>query len=688
MVRDLLVTPVSDEETKRKRGKLTKTTSSVGAPEAQIMTFVTPNLSEEDWSGLGNYLNTVIVNATAERAELDRNLIVWNDLYEGKVPEKKDTPWPDSSNLHVPLTQEMLDGLHGRLAKSALGVSPLVLVKGQDETGVEVAYKLERYYETLSDSIDLGDVINQAIFLALRDGVGLVKVMWERRTRKVKTRKMKPVIDDMTGQPIMDPESLKPLREEVIEVDDIVEYNNVVAVPTELKDFYLLPSHAFGLDRRYSKGTAERVWMRWDEIHARGRSGEYRMDAVMQMKDATAGSRLQTTGNVANLDVDTIGGLVQISQTPGFEEYEVFEICMSHDLDGDGYEEECLFTYVPKFNTLLRAEVFPYWHQLRPFIAFIPWPRPRRFYGFSVPQRLESINRELNAIHNQRLDAVSIRLSPPIIITRSAILRGDSSQAWGPAARLEVNSPEDVQIPNLPDINPSSFSEENILRQYAERVLGAYDINTNRPTGARRTRAEIGAIQQESMVRFDYMMKLVQRSVVKIFEQIHQLKIQYMPDEGEEFEAIGMDGAEKFQVAREELLANIKFVANGDLPVSDKERNRQEAYFLYGALLQNPLVAPRPDRVYAVTQLLLEAWERKDIEKIIGTRDEIQQQMGQQAQLQQVLEQLGLPPEMIAAIVQATSGGMMPGGPNEQNIGTGPQRMGAGPGNAGSPRRV
>ncbi len=669
-------------EPTKKKGQLTRTTSSIGDPESQIMTFVTPKLDETEWGEIGTYLHTVIMNATRERSQLDANLVIWNDMYEGLVPEGKDFPWPDSSNLHIPLTQEMLDAVHSRLSKSTLGVNPLVLVKGQDQEGVDLEYKLERYYEVLSDAVDLADVIGQAIFLALRDGVGLLKVMWERRTRKVKTRKMKPMLDPETGQPIMDPTTGKPVREEAVEIDDVTEYDNARCYPVELKDFYLLPSHAYGMEKQYARGVAERVWMRWDQLYVKAKSGEYDMEGVMRLKSTVAGSRLQVTGSTANLEVDTISGQVQISVTPGLEEHEVFEIYMSYDLDGDGYDEECVFTYVPKFNTLLRAEVFPYWHQLRPYVAFIPWPRPRRFYGFSVPQRLESVNRELNAIHNQRLDAVSLRLSPPLIITRSAILRGDASQPWGPAARFEVNETTDVQPINLPDIIPSSFSEENILRQYAERIIGIFDVNTPRGTGSRRTRAEIGAIQQESLVRFDYMMKLVKRSVVKVFEQIHQLKIQYMPDE-ETFEAVGIDGVQKFTISRQEMLANVKFLANGDLPVADQERNRQEAYFLYGALLQNPLVASRPDRIFAVTKILLEAWDRKDVEKIIGTFDEIQQQMQMQAQAQAGAQpgqpgQPGAQPEQQMGMIRGQP--MMMGGPNAQTLGAGPKRTGTGRG--------
>src|SRR5438105_4077753 len=128
------------------------------------------------------------------------------------------------------------------------------------------------------------------------------------------------------------------------------------------------------------------------------------------------------------------------------------------------------------------------------------------------------------------------------------------------------------------------------------------------------------------MVRFDYMAKRIQRAIVNAHEMMRQLKIQYMPDK-ETFEAVGANGAvQTFDIERGELLGHFHFVANGDLPVADKERFRQEAYFLYGAMMQNPLVMQRPTRMYAVTQNLLQAWESKNVERMIGTIEEVEQE--------------------------------------------------------------
>jgi len=612
--------------------------------------IVSPRLDDETWDYIQGRLWDALRLSVLSRTGLDRDLEVYNKLYEGKTPEGKDWPWAGASNLHVPLTQELLDATHARAAKAALA-NPLVLVVPKDSGSVEIAAKAERYYDAWARKAQVDKEISTAILLALRDGVGLLKVGWEVRKRRVRVRKYVPLLNE-DGTPVIDPLNGEPVRQETIETLDLVEYDDVRVVPVELKDFYLIPAHAYSIDRFGSgaaKGVAHRIWLRWDEIKRRADAGQYKQEAVEYLRNNAATERTP--------DEDVIlGGKVAITQpfvveSPQGEvradkEFELFEVYMSWDLNGDGYEEECKFTIAFKWGILLEATIFPYWHQKRPFIAFIPWPRPRRFYGFAIPERLESLQRELNTIRNQRVDAITINLAPPILVNRGSAIREGGQVSWGPGARLEVDSPEDIAPVRMPEINPSAWTEENILRQEAERVVGFYDINTPRGTGARRTQAEIGAIQQESLIRFDLMMKNIRRSIVDLFEMVHALKIQYMPEQ-EIFEvpvpATTGDIPQRVAITRAELAqANIEFRANGDLPITDREQARQEAYFLYQALMGHPLVQASLLHQWNLAKVLLEAWDRRDIESIIGTKEEalqLQQAMQQQQQQQPPLEE-------------------------------------------------
>lgn len=607
-----------------------------------VLVLETPRLDDQTWDYIQSRVWDALRLSVTSRSQFDEDLKKFNEQYEGVIPEAgKDWPWQGAANLHVPLTAEMLDALHARMAKAALA-DPLMLVMPNDAQSVPAAALAERYYDHWTKTHGVDEVINTAIHLALRDGVGLLKVGWEQRIRKVKVRKIT-VLKDETGEPLVDPVSGEVVKQERVEVEDLVEYDSVRVVPVELKDFYLIPAHAYTIDRFGSgaaKGVAHRIWLRWDEIQRRANAGVYRPEAVERLRDNAALER------EASPDVTLQGriGLTQpyVVESPEGEprsdkEFEIFEVFMSWDLDGDGYEEECKFTIAYKWGILLEARVFPYWHQKRPFVAIIPWPRPRRFYGFGIPEVLRSLQAEINAVRNQRVDAVTLSLSPPLQVAKGASLRGDVSQPWGPGARFEVEKPGDIAPIQFPPVNPEAYTEEVNIRQMAERRIGLFDINTPRGTGARRTQAEIGAIQTEGMVRFDHMIKRVRRALVELYEMVHALHIQYMP-ESIQF-SVGQDsqGAPRVETITREMMAtaNVSFRVNGDLPITDREQHRQETYFLFQALMGHPLVQSNLTRQWHLAKVLLEAWDRRDIESLIGTREEaeaLQQAMQQQQQ--------------------------------------------------------
>ncbi len=612
-----------------------------------VLEFITPKLDDDEWDALQGRLWDIVRYNVVQRSQLDENLLVWNDLYEGITPDAgaKDWPWPNAANLHIPMTSELVDSLHARLSKAALGVSPIVLCKPKDDASKEITTKIERYYDSFTKKTNLDDTINQVIFLSLRDGVGLEKVGWEERKRKIRVRKYVPILDDQ-GEPVLDPIKGKPIVNEVVETIDLTEFDDVRAVPVEFKDFYLIPAHAYALDRFGSgaaKGGMHRLWMRFDEIQRLANTKTYRQSAVDKIRDNIALERTPDT----SVTIEDQIALIQPYEDE--KEFELFEIYMSHDLDGDGYDEECKFVMAFKWGIMLEAEVFSYWHQQRPFIPCVPWQRPRRFYGFSVVHRLEPLQREINTIRNQRVDTVSLYLSPPLKIAKSAIIRGDVSQAWGPGARMEVESMEDIDIMKMPEINPSAWTEETLIRQEAERLIGLFDVNTPRGTGSRRTRTEVNAIQQESMVRFDYMMKYIKRHIVDLYDMVHKLKIQYMPEE-EEFES-GLDPQTgqpiKEVITRQEMTqANFEFQANGDLPVADQQQRREDAYFLFQTLYPIPLIQSSMAHQYQLAKDLLVSYDRRNIESIIGTPEEamqLQQMMQQQQQAEAAQPPLRIP---------------------------------------------
>jgi hypothetical protein len=104
------------------------------------------------------------------------------------------------------------------------------------------------------------------------------------------------------------------------------------------------------------------------------------------------------------------------------------------DLDGDGLAEENVFWIHDESQYLLGWAPYEYWHGKRPFSALCLMPRPNRFYGFGIPERLRSLQEEVNAQHNQRLAFMDLILSPPRYKVSGTKFE-DQEKRWGPNTR-------------------------------------------------------------------------------------------------------------------------------------------------------------------------------------------------------------------------------------------------------------
>lgn len=163
--------------------------------------------------------------------------------------------------------------------------------------------------------------------------------------------------------------------------------------------------------------------------------------------------------------------------------------------------------------------------------------------------------------------------------------------------------------------------------QYAAKLTG---LDTMMTPG-RRSAKEAQAIQQSAGVRIDLMANRVRDWLKKVFWQIHHLKLQYGPDEMDTTVQVA-GRPERLTLPKAVLARDYSLDIAGAGGPLDRENRRQEMMLLYSMLMQNPLVAGNLIRVWAITQMILEDFNRPDVPNLIGTRDEAQQQMQAQQQ--------------------------------------------------------
>jgi hypothetical protein len=223
---------------------------------------------------------------------------------------------------------------------------------------------------------------------------------------------------------------------------------------------------------------------------------------------------------------------------------------------------------------------------------------------------------------------------------------------FGPDARWKVPSKDAVGFLPMPDVSAlmAGVEEENLMKADIEAFTGNTAPLLGEAQSGRPTAKGIQAQIARAGVRHNFVAMNVRDADLRTLNQIVQLKIQYGPDIAESTTSIGGQ-PQKLSIPKDVLADDYTFSITGSGGPLDKATRTAEMQSLYAILMQNPIIGQDPVKIWAVTRMLLEEYNRADILALIGTRDEAEQQK----QAMQMMQQAGIDP--------ATMGGHIGGHP-------------------------
>ena len=580
---------------------------------------------------LGNDLLERINNARRGMKDSLSSLETWLKFYESDL-DPKDSPWEDCSNVNIPLIQSHVDTWHASINDIVLTPRPWHLVKTPTalaevpeikKAAMAVEDALYQVLDTLvnfrgtGDQWNLNSIVQQA---------GVIKLRWAEEVREVK--RYQPVEDMETGAVTMKGQIVKEPK-----------YRGPKPEIVDLTNFVIVPLTASSIDDAQIVGDKYR--MTEDAIRRKIKAKAWdKAEAEWCLERLTS----EASHNDEALVDDNADEREGIEKLSDFDVLWFWEVIAQYDADGDGLAEDCCFVIEADSGKIVRATTYPYFHGHRYYIAQRPFPRPRRrFLGRTLPMILEHLQREINTYHNQRADQLSLAISPPFKRLKSSDINPDRHR-WGPGATIDVDMMDELEQLDISPFVPGTDIEEG-AKDWAERASPINDNALGRETeGAKKTLGEVQIVSQKSSLRIsDVVARIQEDGMVELAKQTLGLMYQFMTDE--ELQSYG--------ISRDMLTVPWDIVPHGNIGTADKQLRRNEADFMYLLLLggmntpPNPLVVQNPMRVHRLTQDLLQAHERKDIENYIGTEEELQMQMRQEMlqQAAQVVAQTGqLPP--------------------------------------------
>jgi hypothetical protein len=308
-----------------------------------------------------------------------------------------------------------------------------------------------------------------------------------------------------------------------------------------------------------------------------------------------------------------------------------------YDMNNDGVPEENIFYLHELSQRLLGWTDYRYISPYRPYFSFSPMARPARFYGFSMCERLAPIQTEVNGMYNSRNNLIDLMLNPPLLYENGEEL-DDQSQTWGPGARWcvsRVGTNPAVSFMQFPTVPLASFQNEQLLNTYVDKLTGVGAPAMGAQGAGRRTATETKLQMSSTTTRNDLVAMRLRTVCRAVFNFIHQLKLQYTQEDPEYMQA-----GQVLRLPRELLAKDYRLDIAGSADPLDSDTRRNQDLALFQLLMQVPFVAQDNVKQYEAVKMIMESWNKPNIESFIGTLEEAQQRQQQAMQAAQMEQKM------------------------------------------------
>ena len=612
--------------------------------------FPYPEIDDNQWSSLGQALYTLIQTNLGNRSNLDQQLNVWNAMYEMREASgTDDTPAPDSPNPPPPIVATAVDEFASRIAGSAILPRPF-LVRGNDPVASDNAHIVEQFYNNEWQKNSWEKSIRTAIHLAARDGTSIMGVFWETKIVERIHRIDQQRPDGTIGK--------------VNKRVKTVQYNAPKLVPVELRDFLLFPAHA--ISKEEADAAVHKMYMSEPQLQAMVNSGvldEEMVERALSFTNTAQGDltfdqqgystyEINNLINVADVSVAAPEG-IKMNRGP----IRVWKIHTSlFDLDGDGVTEENVFWLHDQSHLLLGYAPYEYWG-CRPYFEYAPLERPNRFYGISIPSRVEPYFIECRAQQLMRLEVLDKIMTQPYYRTAGVKLPPEDQKT----AQLNIITipkdagPNPIGLMPIPEYPASSLQEQQYLTSQAERVVGAPQAPGSPPgsgmgTSGGNNRGSARQAQNQAVLQSQQTNMVLSRTrtwMLDIFQFIHLLYKQYGPDQMSVVNR-SQEGVNSVTLPKEILNLDYTLGIAGQGGPLDKERTQELWQTLYQLVIQNPIVQSNPQLLYNAFTSLLETYDIPEITRIAGTMEDVKKYQEQQAAAAQAAQQAELMKQVLS----------------------------------------
>jgi len=525
------------------------------------------------------------------REEYEDKALDWYETFVGYI-EEQDTP---GANIHVPKTYQIIDAIRAQLVSIFFGKRPYIEFRPMPEAGDAESFianedKAKVAASIVDEQLEKSNIQREFydfITSLLIFPAGIMSVGWRYETDYIRRRTKVPEIDAQsglyTGRYIWD----------YIESEEVVYDDNEVR-NVDFFDFWIDPESKNLEDAR---GCFHREHVTLDELEEKVHQLSKLSDGVLYEVDFDKLShygRQSERGSEKRLSsVGRKGKRFDAYRQSSDERLKgKSEIELLHYWENDRH------SIIVNRQQALYDGPNPYWrHKEKPFIMASYDPLPSEPYGLSAVQILEPLQEEINTIHNQRIDNVSMIINKMWLRRRGADIKDDDLVSR-PNGVVDVDSFEDLMPMEMGDVPESAYAQEEVLLNHIQNALGTPPVMRGASARGDQTATEVSQQTEMALGRYEAKMRLFDEiGISRIARQMDLNNQQFITDKrmvrigGEEQYKwrevdpgylIGeysyspakstVDDATNPEVRREQLTEMISFLLQAEVPFINYEQ--------------------------------------------------------------------------------------------------------------------
>ena len=468
---------------------------------------IAPDAEEKVIQWLCEQIDTALM----DRAQKEVRWQKWIKQYEEELPEKKNFPWQNCSNLSVPVTPIQVETIHAREVNTLFSIRPYINIKPKkNSTNKAKCQSLERFLDQVFQNVlKIYKTGSQWFLEKNKMGTAYLKVYWNFDKKKIRKGK---------GWEFR---TIDGVKAEVIPIEDII-------YPTNASD---IQTCAF---------LAQRIRTNWNNIARKGTLKIYKnTDKIKEY------NRVDTITKESGQDVQrTKEDAEKLTRTSPdiLKEYEIFEVWFDYDVDEDGFAEQTVFTLHKDSRTKLRWIHHPYEHGQRPYVLNRYVERVGRIDGKGLCEMSEYMQDGTNTVVNQTVDNMTIA-NAKVFVAQKSEKENLPKDGLYPGVTLYLDDPvTGFKEFLMGDVKQSNFALINLFKDYLERRTKVTDYTLGRESSMMKSRATATgtmALLQESGRHFDLIVNNSRDAIVELAYQVTELYMQNDPKKI--FEVVGKD---------------------------------------------------------------------------------------------------------------------------------------------------